>query len=496
MADVNDLKSYYPGKLIASDGGALVELVADSGTVSTITDAALTQADDFWNGGILYFSGDTPTVALQGLTAHVKDFDAASDTLTLAKDLPAVVATGELYQLVLGGNFRSDTQQLALLSGGVFPELANIALTNITGVTLKYVSPGIIENFSSLDVDWVFATALINVGGGATFNVTGNETDLVLVDSFGEGYIIVDIVFASLPGSNQTDSLTISRRNQTFVPDIEGFEALNSLKGKTRYRLTVIKNEGIDTMNSLVVAGTIEDLSTTVAAAETSNLDANSFDVDDATGFPTGNFWLKNSTLDDFRYVVSRSGNTMTVAASNAWTKFNIDANNTVEPFPGDSITSPSGSGIIDAIKLISGTWAGGDANADFYVKDVTGNFLDTEQVQISAVNIGLQNGAETKGLRDKTGQTWVATNVVELGTNVDLAVQAPATLQFSDPSSETLYPDPSLSFIDAPDVLSDNIAIANLTASSIYGIWQREWIMDDHQSGTDLTADLEYAWS
>lgn len=495
MADTNDLKIYYPGKILGGDGGALTEYVADSGSLDSLVDAALTQADDFWNGGIIIFLGDTPTVALRGYTAHIKDFVASSDTLTFAKALPAVVATGEKYKLIMGGNYRSNTQVLGQQISGVFPELQPIALVNITGVTVKYVSPGM--EFSGLVVDFDSGGPGIILNNSVTypFLITGNETDLVLRDD-DERFIIIDIVFASLPVIDKQDTLILSFQSQTFTPDVDGYESKNALKGKTRYRLQVIKNEGSNTMNSLEVSMTSPVTSTTVGTGETSDLSANTFDVTDGSAFPDGGFWLENTTQNDCRYVQTRSGNAMTVAASNAWTKFVIDANNTVEPFPGDAITGPSGDGIIDSIRLHSGTWAGGDANATIYVKDLTGSFLNTEQIQISAVNIGLANGNDVKGLRDKVGVTWVATDVVRLMSAADFAIQAPSTLQFSDPASETEYPDEALNFVSNQGVLSEAVNIGALTAGSIYGVWFREWIMDGMKTNVGLDASNEFFWS
>lgn len=491
---LDELKMYYASKKIVADGGALTIYLADSGTLNTLVDAALTEANDFWNGGLILFMGDTPTVALRGITAHIKDFDAASDTLTFAKNLPAIPAAGEKYKLIAGGSYRSNTQVLGLLAGGVFPELQNVALTNVTGVTLKFMSAGL-RAYADVDINYTDATTELDLEGGTAYVVAGDANDVVLEDPTNEGYAIVDIVQASLPGSDQTDNFTLSRQNQTYVPDVEGYESRNSLKGKTRYRLAVVKNESVAVMNTLEAAAEPE-AATSTTVSTSSGLGANEFDVADGSSFPAGGFWLKNTTLDDFRYVISRSGNTMKVAATNAWTKITIDANNTVEPLPGQTLDAPGGDGIIDAIKLNSGSWAGGDANATIYLKGVTGVFLDTEQMKISAVNIGIQSGAEAKGLRDKTGQTWVSTNAVKLASPIDIAAEAPTANQFANPAEETLYPDGALTFADKDDISTNALTLTNLAASGIYGVWQREWIMDNSASATDVKADLAFSWS
>ena len=72
-------------------------LTADSGTTTTLTDAGLTQADDYWNGSLLIFRTGTNS----GRTAIVTDFDAASNTITFAPAVPDAVTT-EGFALIPG----------------------------------------------------------------------------------------------------------------------------------------------------------------------------------------------------------------------------------------------------------------------------------------------------------------------------------------------------------------------------------------------------------
>ena len=70
---------------------------ADSGTTTTLVDAARTEADDHWNGSLLVFT----TGANDGYTAIVTDFDAATNTITFTPAVPTAVTT-EFYTLVPG----------------------------------------------------------------------------------------------------------------------------------------------------------------------------------------------------------------------------------------------------------------------------------------------------------------------------------------------------------------------------------------------------------
>ena len=135
------LRIYFPSKYLSVDDDPLTEYVADAGgSVRTIVDAALVQAADYWNGAVGFFEGDTTTAALQGEFFHVRDFDAATDTLTLSRDLPGVPVAGDTYRLVLGGNWRSSHETFGMTVSGDLPELLPVAGTNITGLTVKKAS--------------------------------------------------------------------------------------------------------------------------------------------------------------------------------------------------------------------------------------------------------------------------------------------------------------------------------------------------------------------
>lgn len=71
--------------------------IADAGsTASIIRDAALTQADNYWNGQtVVMLSGVNV-----GLIRTVDDFLAATDDLVFANPFPAVVAAGDVYAIM------------------------------------------------------------------------------------------------------------------------------------------------------------------------------------------------------------------------------------------------------------------------------------------------------------------------------------------------------------------------------------------------------------
>jgi len=314
------LSFWYASKYLSSDGDTLTQQTADAGgSVTTIVDAALTEADDYWNGAVVYFDKATSTAALQGIFAHVKDFDAATDTITLAQDLPAAPAAGDNYYLILGGNYRGNTEIFGMQADGELPEIDTVQGTNLsTAVTYKYFSALCEEDTLSVFFDDSEDTLQMKMGSeayGATLDVSGDVSDGVLFGADGEKHIVVDVTAANLPVGDATDTFALTYRTGTFVPDLEAYET-GSGSIKTRYRLLAIKNDdGADSMQSLVAycdkpAGSDTTTTTTATIA------AGDVTLTDASDHPTTSYWLYNSTKDDLRFVINRSGNVCTFAAA------------------------------------------------------------------------------------------------------------------------------------------------------------------------------------
>jgi hypothetical protein len=69
---------------------------ADSGTATTLVDAALIEADDVWNGNVIKFTNG----ANNGLFRTITDFVDGTNTLTFAPAVPAAVGIGDTYDIV------------------------------------------------------------------------------------------------------------------------------------------------------------------------------------------------------------------------------------------------------------------------------------------------------------------------------------------------------------------------------------------------------------
>jgi len=109
--------------------------------------------------------------------------------------------------------------------------------TPITGVTIT-VAGGIIPG----NVDLVFtqATNTFTLNGG-TGVVVAADGDYFIPDDTtnGGGYVSITVVFASLPGSDVTNTLTVSAALNNLFDDILSAEVL---AGRTEYRCVYLEN--------------------------------------------------------------------------------------------------------------------------------------------------------------------------------------------------------------------------------------------------------------
>lgn len=307
----------FASTYLASDGGTITQRTSTStGTTTTLIATGLTEADDFWNGAMGWFDPATSTSALQGKFFHIRDFDAASDMLTLAQGLPATPAIGDTFRLILGGNYRGNVEGYGLTADGNLPELVTTSGSNITGLTIKKIGAACLEGTLSVFFDQSALTLQIKMdsqGYGATLDVSSDVTGEPVFLADENGYVTVDVTNASLPVGDATDTYTVTVPEDTFVPDYQGYETTS---GKDRYRLLVLKNiDTVDDMASLIVwCDKPDGADTTVATAEVVTIAAGSASLTDASTHPSASYWLYNVDLDDLRYIQSRNGNIVTWA--------------------------------------------------------------------------------------------------------------------------------------------------------------------------------------
>lgn len=91
-----DLGSDITTILTSLGAGSSITGTADSGTVGTLVDSALTQSADFFIGQELRMDSGNNT----GLSRTIVDFDDATDTVYVEPDFPSAVAAGDDYAIV------------------------------------------------------------------------------------------------------------------------------------------------------------------------------------------------------------------------------------------------------------------------------------------------------------------------------------------------------------------------------------------------------------
>ncbi len=494
------LRVYFPSKHLAADGDPLPAFTADGGTLTTIVDAALSQGDDYWNGALGWFAGDTVTPELRGAFFHVRS--SVTGTLTLSRDLPAVPQAGDSFKLALGGNYRSTQETFGLLVGGVLPELQPVAGVNITGVTIRKASALLGEG--TLTMQYTRSQQLLRIQmNGATLgiglDVSASVTGETIFASDGQAYIVVDVNAAALPTVDRTDTWTLQIPERTLTPDYEGYETRSDVGGKTRYRLEAIRNDDPeDAMVDLTVfVAKPTGNASTIASGGIALADA-SFDVADASTWPTRGFWIKNTTVNggagDCRYVNYRSGNTL-YCLGVTWARLNFDAGSQAIQ-PGDAITDAvsGATAIVDQVAVTSGSWGTSDAAGTLLLKQVAGSFGDNHALQVGGITHATANGNAVLGLRDYSAVTWATGQTLEPMADVDIGANKPANEQYANPASEAIAPE-GVTFTDASGG-GNIIALGNLDAGKLHGVWRREWIMDGHQSRSGIPADTRYSWS
>lgn len=322
----------YMGNYLASDGDALTQRTCASGcTALTIICAALTEADDYWNDALVLFDADTTTTALQNQTGYVTDFDQGTTTLTLAYELPAAPVNTDTFRLIIGGKIRSSNQ----INGMT----VDAGPSNVTGVTISRVayangagSGTLYYTSGNTSLAWKApgdssAGTAIDVSGSGTFTLHSYTTD---------EWITVVVVAGSLPGTDQTDTITVSNPEQLLIPDMTASES--SAKTVRYWAFNVYNSDGAESaLNTRLhvnapagTATTLVDSIGTIAGHATAT---------DISDWETISFWVRNSTKNDIRFCYSRNGNELyyadagTTTDRRGFTAVAWDIGDTIEPY-------------------------------------------------------------------------------------------------------------------------------------------------------------------
>ena len=153
------------------------------------------------------------------------------------------ISIGEI-QVILSGGAGNASQQVSLggaistAGGGKVKSQDTSAPSSVTGVTILDAM-GNAEGVGILKWDIVSGSLMWKPFGGVTFDGLVITTTGVYTIGTASGYLLVDVVFSSLPASTLQDSITVSTSaNKAF----DNISALESLNGDTEYRCFYVKN--------------------------------------------------------------------------------------------------------------------------------------------------------------------------------------------------------------------------------------------------------------
>lgn len=201
--DADSLAADVRAEIIGALG---VEGVADAGgSTSTLVDAALTQADDFWNGSYILFTSGTNA----GRIVRVTDFVAATDTITFAPTVGAAVGASDTY-IILGTSFAQadlqtwlNTAPNALVAGAVDADVS--AMQNDV-VTAAAIANGAIDAAT-------FAAGAIDAAAIGTGAI---DADAIATDAITNAKIAADAIGDSEMAADAFDGM--------FVRDADQYE--------------------------------------------------------------------------------------------------------------------------------------------------------------------------------------------------------------------------------------------------------------------------------
>jgi hypothetical protein len=115
-------------------GGSLATGTADSGTTTTMVDAALTEADtDYWKGNLIEFTNGT----LDGQVRLITDFTPATDTITFYPATTQAVAT-HTYQIIAAADGDAKAVILAAIDAlGAPVTISTASVSRLQDTTLR-----------------------------------------------------------------------------------------------------------------------------------------------------------------------------------------------------------------------------------------------------------------------------------------------------------------------------------------------------------------------
>ena len=350
MSAISDLVFRYLHRALSVSKGTPTQYTAASGTVRTAMAAALTEADDYWNGAIVRWDdGDNA-----GLYSSVFDFDAGTDTLTFDEELPNAVASGDKFTMFLGGMYASDQMipglktsmpvnvtgfsvVCAAMLNGEGTGILRFTYNGGTARTLAWTPPGGTEG-SPVSVQTLSTGDKATLYGGGTSTAEAST------------FLCVMRTADAMPTADALDDVSLAMPTGSFLSPFTGTE---SEAGATIYRPVGIENTGAASLYSLKAycASPWPDAeNTTVAAGGAIGTGADTLVANDFLNWGSHGF-IFNSTKNDVRYFFDRSGETVSIlnpaGGVRGFTAVAWDVDDVLEPYPWFDIglDAPAGAG-------------------------------------------------------------------------------------------------------------------------------------------------------
>jgi hypothetical protein len=496
---------FYASKdLTTPNSNSPDRFVSSNATQLSITTESLDEANDFWNGAVGFFCGQS-TIALRGITFHVRKWDKDNNRLQITSPLPVVPVAGDTFKLFAGGKTTSLQEVLAMKISGKQPEIDPVLCTNITGISIKKASAML--GTGTLELRYEYTNRILrlrmNSGDyGPETILTGDAQNIPVYNKDLAGFILVDVIFASLrPSGTYSDSYTLSIPKGNLIPNFEGYETNDGL-GRTRYHLAVAKNKALSTLDAMncfsIWTGKPKGTATTCSSNYSQSYAApQTINVNNVSDWLTRGFWIRNKTRNDFRYVDFRSGNSLYTKAID-WGIINFK-NAQKEIIQGTRIdnaaTNPSITAFVDQVILESGTWADKTASGTLHLKKYTGTsiFGSTSTIYQNGEIIFTANGKSTRGFRGTSAQYWYSGDVIEPASDIDIGVNLPTGGYFKNPTNENFIPD-GIEFGHHP-TQDECLIVESLAGGQSVGIWIQQTIIDGTQARENIEGDLNMAW-
>jgi hypothetical protein len=163
--------------------------IADSGSVTTLIDSALTQADDYWNGAKLTIINTTDGAAPVGHIATVADFDDAANRLTFAA-MTAAIGAGDTYQLCTGSHGIADSGTATTLVDSALNQANNywtnarLTIVTTTDGAAPQGETATVTGFSDANDRLTFAALTAAVGEGDTYTLGFTSVNVTATGTF------------------------------------------------------------------------------------------------------------------------------------------------------------------------------------------------------------------------------------------------------------------------------------------------------------------------